>query len=645
MRKITLAALLFIGISQTLSAQLQTSDGEGNTQAAYFKKLNKKAKYGATLINKELSFGTGKGINGFPVVTAQEDGQVEMVAIENRSTVGYVLPYNQFVKLRDYDFYVYYKTGFKSQKYPPTKISLTDESIFMDDNYGMLYGFEAAESGQRCRFKYDYLYTDAKYLTRFFFHEGFPVRETSISFKVPSWLELEIKEMNFVTYKIRKEIKKDKNFTIYTYTAENLPAIHQEPASLARPFYLPHLVITIKTFVVDQEKYNGFKSLDDLYAWYNYLYRKADNHPDVIKDQVNTLIQNKKSDEETIKALYYWVQDNIRYVAFEEGYSGFVPQTIQEVYQNKYGDCKGMANLLTEMLKIAGFDAHFAWIGTREIPYDCTQIQSMCVDNHAICVLYLKGKTYFLDGTEKYAALGRDAYRIQGKKVLVQNGETYKVEQVPVPNLEENKILTQAQLRLNGDKIMGHVSVTFKGASNNFFHYVYNSIPANKRKEFTNRIIELNSNNTEVSNVKTSDFTNRDIPITLEGDVEISNQVTLVDSLCYTNIDFFPTSITSFIPDADRENPIDIDNVLIVEDAVTLEIPAKAKVKFMPPPFQNGFNKITMDASYKAEGNKIILNKKMQLNSPVIYATEFSDWKTFLNKIREFNRKNLTIQL
>ncbi|HEX4851694.1 MAG TPA: transglutaminase-like domain-containing protein, partial [Puia sp.] len=479
MRKITLFLAFTFGISQIVSAQLQTVDEEGNIQAAYLKKLNKKAKYGATLISKELSFGTGKGMNGMPVVIAEEQGQVEMVSIENRTSVGYVLPYNQFVKLRDYDFYVYYKTGFKSQKYPPAKISLTDESIFMDDNYGMLYGFEAAESGQRCRFKYDYQYTDAKYLTRFFFHEGFPVRETSISFKVPSWLEIDIKEMNFGNYKIRKEVKKDKNLTIYSYTVDNLPAIHQEPASLARPFYLPHLVITVKTFVVDQQKYNGFKSLDDLYAWYNYLYKKAENNPESIKSQVNTLIQNKKTDEEKIKALYYWVQDNIRYVAFEEGYSGFVPQTVQEVYQNKYGDCKGMANLLTEMLKIAGYDAHFSWIGTREIPYDCTEIQSMCVDNHAICVLYLKGKTYFLDGTEKYAALGRNAYRIQGKKVLVQNGDSYKVEQVPLPIVEENQIMTQAQLHLKGDKIVGHVSVTFKGESINFFHYVYNSIPAN----------------------------------------------------------------------------------------------------------------------------------------------------------------------
>ncbi len=642
----SLSVLLSITLlSLSSAAQLQTSDEEGLGQIAALKKLNKKARYGAYLIEKELSFSTGKGITGSPVVTAQEAGKVEMVSIENKVNVGYLLPYNQFVKLTDYDFGIFYKNKFKSQKYPPVKVSLTDESIFMDDNYGQVYGFEAAESGQRCRFVYNYEYTDAKYLTRLFFHETFPVKETHISFKVPSWLELEILEKNFAGYKVKKEIKKEKQYNVYTYTAENLPGIRQEPASLARPYYLPHLVITVRSYTVGQQKMNGFKSLDDMYNWYNFLYRKAANQPEVLKAQVTQLLQGKTSDEEKVKALYYWVQDNIRYVAFEEGYAGFVPQTVQEVYKNKYGDCKGMANLLTEMLKLAGYNAHFAWIGTREIPYDRTEVQSLCVDNHAICVLYLKGNTYFLDGTEKYAPFGRNAYRIQGKNVLVQDGDKYKVEKVPPAVPAENLISTKASLVLKGNKITGHVTMTFDGESRSFFHYIYNNIPAPKRKSFITRLVELQNGNTEATNIKTSDFKDRDIPLVLEGDIEISNQVTQVDKLCYTSIDFFPGTFSGFIPDDERQNPIDMDHVFLANDEVTLELPANAKMQAAPANFQSSFNNNSMDASYTTVGNKIVLKKKMSLTSPVINNADFAGWKAFLNKIREFNRSNVTIKL
>lgn len=636
-----LFASLFIASS--VFSQLQTPDGEGSTQSAALKKIDKKAKYGASLIEKEIDFGLGKGIDDLPVVSAREKGKVEMVSMEGKSYVGYLLPYNNFVKLRDYDFEIFYRNNFRSQKYPPERISLTDESIFFDDNFGMFYGFRSEEAGQRSRFVYDYEYTDAKYLTRVFFHDMIPVKQNVVRFKVPSWLELEIIEKNFANYKVKKEVKKDKGFTIYTYTAENLNGVRQEPNTLARPYYLPHLVVTVRNFISANKKINGFQTLDDMYAWYNLLYKKAKNNTADLQKQVDQLVAGKSTEDEKIKAIYYWVQDNIRYIAFEEGYAGFIPQTVQEVYKNKYSDCKGMANILAEMLKLAGFDAHFSWIGTREIPYDRKEIQSMCVDNHAITTLYWKGQTYFLDGTEKFAAFGRNAYRIQGKNVLVQDGDKYKVEMVPVPPIEENIIQTKADLTLKDDKISGHVKIVFDGESRNYFHYVYNNIPANKRKEFLNRMVELNNVNAEVSNIKTSDFANRDIPIVLEGDIEIVNQVTKAGKQMYTSVDFFPETITSSIPGEDRQNPIDLDNVFISIDEISLKLPATIKPAVLPKNFQAAFQNNALDAVYSVNGNTILLKKKFKMGSPVIYPADFPAWKDFLNKVREFNRQNISL--
>lgn len=644
MSKHFISLLLLVFIASFAFAQSQTPDSEGSLQANSLKRLSKKAKYGAPLITQDFEFKTGKGIMGTPIIVAKEKGQVDMVSIESRADVGYLLPYNEFLKLDDYDFKIFYKKDFKSQKYPPRRISLTDESIFFDDNYGLLYGFRAEESGQRSRFLYNYTYTDAKYLTRIFFHSGIPVQKRVISFKVPEWLELDIIEKNFGSnYKIRKDTRKEKGFVTYTYTAENLVPIKSEPSSLGRPYYLPHLVITVRSYTIDQKPYNGFKTLDDMYAWYNFLYKKAENNNTGLQSLVNQLTAGKSTDEDRIKAMYYWVQDNIRYIAFEEGYSGFVPQTVQEVHKNKYGDCKGMANILTEMLKLAGFDAHFAWIGTREIPYDRTEIQSMCVDNHAISVLYHNGKTYFLDGTEKYAPLGKNAYRIQGKSVLVQDGENYKLETVPEPTLEENLMETKADLVLKGDKISGKVILTFEGEAKNYFHNVYNNIPADKRKTFIREMIELGSNNADASNVKTSDFANRDIPLVIEGDVEFSNRVTRVEKTIYTSIDFVPASIVRVSPEDDRENPIDLDNVYLSRHEIILQLPPNAKAQALPEKFIANFRNNNLEADYSVVGDKIVLKKKFLLSSPVILKDEFPDWKAFVTKIRGFNRNNISI--
>lgn len=101
MRKI-FPGLLALVIQCTYTfGQLQTADADGATQAATLKKLSKKAKYGAFSMQSNIAFSTGKGVNGTPVVTATEDGKIEMVSLEKKTVVGYMLPYNQFVKLTD----------------------------------------------------------------------------------------------------------------------------------------------------------------------------------------------------------------------------------------------------------------------------------------------------------------------------------------------------------------------------------------------------------------------------------------------------------------------------------------------------------------------------------------------------------------
>jgi transglutaminase-like putative cysteine protease len=645
MRTFVLGIAVILLTHFSASAQLQTPDAEGAVQAASLKKLSKKAKFGASSIEKTIHFSTAKGIQGTPVVTATEEGKVEMASIQAKALMMYMLYSNQFMKVSKYDFQIFYGNGFRSQRYSPFKVSMTGDDVYFDDSYGEVYGLKADAEGQRCRFLYDYQYADAKYLTRVYFHESYPVKKNTVSFTVPSWLTLDIQEENFQGYKIKKDVKKEKNQTTYTYTAEDLPGIKQEDASLAWPYFLPHLVITVRSYTVNQKTYNGFKTLGDLYAWMDYLYKKCNNTPKTLEAQVKQLTASKTTDEEKIKAIYYWVQDNIRYIAFENGYAGFVPMTVQDVYKNKYGDCKGMANLMTEMLKLAGYDAHFAWIGTKDIPYDFANIQSICVANHAICVLYLKGQTYFLDGTEKYAPMGVNAYRIQGKSVLVENGDSYKLDTVPAARVEDNLVVTHANLKLQGDSITGHVTLTFSGESKNFFHYIYHNIPTDKRKDFIDHMVALNNPNTEVNAVSTSDFKNRDIPIVIQGNISIYNQVTQVDSTCYTGIDFFPSSITQFIPGEERQTPIDIGNLMLSKDSISLELPKGSKARWLPKPFDASFQGDSIHATYNMVGHTILLTKETQFGSPVIKPTDFANWKDFLDKVKTFNRNNISVNL
>src|SRR5690606_35041906 len=185
-------------------------------------------------------------------------------------------------------------------------------------------------------------YKDVKYFTTMFFNHEYPVIKKEISITVPGWLEVELKEFNFAGYDIKKSKKQDPdgNGTIYTYVLENVPAGSKEENSPGPSYMYPHLLVIAKSYTKDGQKNNLFNTTADLYKWYNSLVDSMDENPALLKDKVKELTANAKTDEEKIKNIYYWVQDNIRYIAFEDGIAGFKPDASQNVYQKRYGDCR-----------------------------------------------------------------------------------------------------------------------------------------------------------------------------------------------------------------------------------------------------------------------------------------------------------------
>jgi len=217
------------------------------------------------------------------------------------------------------------------------------------------------------------------------------------------------------------------------------------------------------------------------------------------------------------------------------------------------------------------------------------------------------------------------------------------MEKVPPASMEDNLVSTNVTLELKKDKITGHVVRRFVGESKNFFLNLYNGIPADMRKKLITRLLEMEGSNTEASKIETSDFSNRDIPIELKGDIEITNTVTSADNLIYTHIDFFPSAILNFIPDEERQTPFDLGRVFISIDEITLELPPGTGVKKLPEAFNFTFQENTIQANYHYENNKVVLLKKLELNSPVIYPQDFAKWKGFLTQIKTYNRNSITL--
>ena len=354
-----------------------------------------------------------------------------------------------------------------------------DDDLFYHDARVKYTSLDFPVQGYTYYYEMTKNYNDIKYCTTFYFQDEYPILKKTITFRVPNWLEIELKEFNFKGFDIKKETVQEGEINIISYTLENAAAVFKESDGPGRSYLYPHVMVLAKSYDKGNKKGTLFKTHEDLYKWYASLVQLMKNDPELLRPKVNELIAKAKTDEEKIKNIFYWVQDNIRYIAFEDGIAGFKPDEAQNVFQKRYGDCKGMANLIKQMLLLAGFDARLTWIGTKHIAYDY-KTPSLSVDNHMICTLIHKGKHYYLDGTEKYNAFGEYAERIQNKEVMIENGEQCIVERIPKGTAAQNKEIFKATLELEQEKIKGNCIRTYTGESRSYFQNVYNQFESSK---------------------------------------------------------------------------------------------------------------------------------------------------------------------
>ena len=378
-------------------------------------------------------------------------------------------------------------TGKKQKSRKPLSsecISNFSESIFDSDLEVCSYEYKFTRKGEEVKIVSQKRYTDLNYLTNVDLYERFPILERKVIFKVPSWLEIDIHELNTAGHNFKKEVNEAGSITEYVFSIGQVEGFRDLDHSPGFTWFAPEVVPVFKTY----DKPNGqkvtlFSSIDDQYKWYKSLVDEVDNKTATFEAKVQALIKDKKTDQEKISAIFYWVQDNIRYIAFERGVMGFRPEPAYKVYSKRFGDCKGMSNLTKEMLKLAGYDARLCWIGTNSISDDYNyQFPSLANDNHMICMVMLNDQPYFLDATENYVAFGDCASRIQGRKTMVENGNGFDLMTVPSETSIENSKKFKTRIQIKGDILLGSSEYIYTGEEKRFLLQGYSYIEKQREK-------------------------------------------------------------------------------------------------------------------------------------------------------------------
>ena len=231
---------------------------------------------------------------------------------------------------------------------------------------------------------------------------------------------------------IDPQLKQTEYGTTYAWNFEDLPPHTRE--AMAPPGREPHL--RISTFP-------DWSSFSD---WYTRISKLSDEITPEITAKALELTRGAKTDEEKILAIYNYVT-GLRYVAVEMGVNSFRPHAAANVLSNQFGDCKDKANLfntLLRSLKAEKLDAHLVLVPRFTEADESTPGLAF---NHAISRVTYGNKVIFLDTTDDVCRFGMLPPGDPGRKVLVIDGKSTSLTQLPSPLPQDHRLSLHAKLK------------------------------------------------------------------------------------------------------------------------------------------------------------------------------------------------------
>ncbi len=618
---------LFFGCCITSNAQTAFTD-----KIAEWKSTFPKEEVVATLFKEVIDFSLNStAAAGEPRVKATVSSETVLVPVKDFIKYEDGLFYNDEISLENIKVLNSDKKEVNIQKLCG---DYSEKSIFHSDAKLCVIKFPLAEKGKPFNYTFRENYHDIKYLTSFYFLQRFPVIERIVQVNIPSWLEVDLREFNFEGHNIQRSSVKEGDITKVSFKITNAQAYKSEPNSPNHALSYPHIICVTKAFTETGKRTVLFESVKDLYGWYSTVCAEIGNDPEPVKAKVAELIANKKTDQEKVESIFYWVQDNIRYIAFEDGIMGFKPDAAQNVLKNKYGDCKGKANLLKTMLTIAGFDARLTWIGTSDLPYDYS-LPSLSVDNHMICTVILNGKKVFLDGTEEYIALNDYAQRLQGKQVLIEDGKNHIIDKIPEFAAERNKVTVTNKITITDNQLNGTAVSEYNGESKISVQSAFAAIKNDKKAESLADFARSNNGNVEVSNISNSDFNDRQKPLQLKYNFKANNQVTKTGNELYVVMDW-EKDFSSMEMEADRKNDYEFNQKYYLTTQTELTIPEGYKIDYLPTAFKKTMPNWSFEGNYVTKGKTIVYSRNIIINKPILKKADFAGWNSFIAEINRF---------
>ncbi len=584
------------------------------------------------------------------VITQTNTKEVE---ITNQNSKGFTKDYiffSGFTSISDIEAYSMIPKKNSYEKYKVEQFqetNSTDGSIFYDDSKTIQFAYPSLQKGAKTFLKYTINYKNPRFIRSCYFQSFLPVANAKVVIKVHKDVELGFKLFNEdVTPISYKNYKKGKYYYHEWETKDVAPYHYASGNYFGINYFSPHVELFIKQTNINKNITKYFGTPELLYNFY-YDFIKDINKklPKELINKVNEITKGLNCQVDKAKAIYYWIHKNIKYVAYEQGYAGFIPAEATEVFNKRYGDCKGMSSLIQTMMNIAGIPTYLTWVGTRHIPYKYDELPLPSVDNHMIATQFINDSLIILDGTFKYLDYGVYPYHIQGKQILIGKGpDDFKIMDVAISPASYSVITDSVIIQMKDNQILGAGKVKYIGFNKVELAYTMDRIKPDNYIKTYSRILNKGNNKYKVTKQNTTHLFDYDTPAYVDYNFEINDYYNSYKDELYINLNLDKIYQGMLIDTLSTITPVQNDFYCTKKYVTKLIIPKGYEVTYIPKDDTFNNEKFSFKINYRKEQDTVILEKEYILNFFTLLEDQIPEWNKMIKALNKNYRRTIVLK-
>jgi len=471
-----------------------------------------------------------------------------------------------------------------------------------------------------------------------------PIMKSKYALRLPKDLTFEWKTYNA---EIEPIILHNETTTTYLWMHEETEAIQLEPNMTSISEVLPHL------------SYSSVQSWDDVASWYNELAEERYMTDEMIESTVAQLTANTETDEEKIKTIYYFVASKIRYVGVEYGRGAYQPKYAQDVFRNRFGDCKDKTTLMITMLQSVGIEAYPVMINPAPFDKIDLNLPSPGQFSHVIAALprnsefgvrnaELKNSSEFrfLDPTSETCSYGDLPAGDQGRQALVIINDSGVFVETPIYPPDSNKLILSSEISLNPDgSIHGKEYTHTSGQHNLGYRLLYKSLKPSETPDFFAAMLNHQYPGVKIEDLNISDLNDMDTPV--ETSIGFSSPqygVPLGDKLLFALPNDNLSAYATFVGTSERKYDFHLGYPRQLEKTVSVSVPAGYTVPSLPPDVEinEGFG--GFKRSYRFENNTVKYKMDFTIRQSAVPPKKYQELKRFFETVAREDKAQIVLE-